>query len=298
MMAPKKKIFIFGGSGMLGSMLLCYLARTGEYEIHSFVRRGDFNVSYAEGLFIHRVDGILDTHGAELENYFSDIKPSYVFNCVGLIKQKVSSELDFISVNSLLPHRLNQLCQSVMAKFIHFSTDCVFTGAKGFYSESEVPDARDIYGRSKLLGEVEGNGALTLRTSIIGPELYNKTSLLEWFLSQSDEVPGFTHAVFSGLTTLEVSKIAHRILREFSDLSGLYHLAMDPISKYELLCFIKEAFQHNIRIKRDASLVIDRSLDSNAINQILDYKLPSWNESINELSEFNINYKEFYNVRR
>jgi dTDP-4-dehydrorhamnose reductase len=292
----KKKIFLFGGSGMLGSMVLCYLSRTGQYEIHVFVRRDDFNVPYQEDLYIHQLDNLIDPDGKELKKYFFDIKPSYAINCVGLIKQKVSSELEYIRVNALLPHYLNDLCRSVKSKLIHFSTDCVFTGEKGFYSEIELPDASDMYGRSKLLGEVVSNGALTLRTSIVGPELYSNTSLLEWFLSRDHAVSGFTHAIFSGLTTLEISKIVHRIMCQASDLSGLYHLSMDPVSKHDLLCIIRDAFNHNVTIHKDSTLVIDRSLDSKIFKALIGYTSPNWNESINELSDFNSCYKEFYNV--
>lgn len=296
MKKSKKKIFLFGGSGMLGSMILYYLAGTGEYEIHVFVRRNDFNISHQEDLHIHQMGTLIDPGSKELEKWFFDIRPSFAINCIGLIKQKVSSEMDYIKVNALLPHYLNDLCRSVESKLIHFSTDCVFTGAKGFYSESALPDASDMYGRSKLLGEVVSNGALTLRTSIVGLELYSNTSLLEWFLSRENAVSGFTHAIFSGLTTLEISKIVHSIMGQHYGLSGLYHLSMDPVSKHDLLCIIRDAFNHNIKIHKDPTLVIDRSLDSKLFKASIGYTSPSWNESIKELSDFSKTYKEFFNV--
>ena len=185
-----------------------------------------------------------------LINIFSSFKPDVVINCVGIIKQSDNSKhvLDSIPVNSLLPHRLSSLCRLLNARLIHFSTDCVFSGNKGSYLESDNPDPIDLYGRSKLIGEVMDQNTITLRTSIIGHELKSNKSLLNWFLSSQNEIKGYKNAFFSGLTTLEVAKVIEKYILPNPDINGLFHLASDRISKYDLLSKISEVYNHKIRI--------------------------------------------------
>src|SRR5207253_2340396 len=149
-----------------------------------------------------------------------------------------------LSINSLFPHRLARLCHAAKARLIHVSTDCVFSGRKGNYTEADQPDAEDLYGRSKLLGEVQGPGCLTLRTSIIGRELDTRQGLVEWFLSnQGRKVKGYRRAIFSGLTTDALSELIGRIILNHPDLEGLWHVASAPINKFELISLVRDVFK-------------------------------------------------------
>jgi dTDP-4-dehydrorhamnose reductase len=213
--------------------------------------------------------------------------PDVVINCVGLVKQRAEAEDPLIAlpVNAILPHRLGRLCALVGARLIHFSTDCVFSGETGNYRESDVPDARDLYGQSKLLGEVKSDHALTLRVSIIGPELQGAQGVMAWFLGQSGPVRGFRRAVFSGLTTLELARVVRDRLLPRRDLHGLFHLSADPITKFDLLTLLGETYSHPIRIDACDEPVIDRSLDSTLLRAALDYQPPSWQEMLLQLRE-------------
>jgi dTDP-4-dehydrorhamnose reductase len=206
---------------------------------------------------------------------------------VGLVKQRAEAEDPLIAlpVNAILPHRLARLCAVAGARLIHFSTDCVFSGETGNYRESDIPDARDLYGRSKLLGEVSDEHALTLRVSIIGPELQGTQGLLGWFLAQPGPVRGFRRAVFSGLTTLELARVVRDRLLPRPDLHGLYHLSADPIAKFDLLTLAGKIYAHPIRIDACDEPVIDRSLDSTRLRMALDYRPPSWQEMLLQLRE-------------
>lgn len=281
---------------MLGSMILYTLNQYREYEIHAFVRKNNFNFKKNSNIKIHEIDFQSDIVSSDLERLFLKLKPSHVINCIGLVKQKLGNNADHIKVNSLLPHFLFNFCKLHGSKFIHFSTDCVFNGSKGNYIENDIPDANDIYGRSKLLGEIYDENAITLRTSIIGPQIFGNHSLLEWFLSQRNPIHGFKNAIFSGLTTYEVSKLIHKIIEQNIKLDGLFHLSMEAISKYELLNIFRDIFNHNIDIYKDTNFVIDRSLNSSKFRSQLGYTPPSWHESINDLYNNTIKYKEFYNV--
>jgi dTDP-4-dehydrorhamnose reductase len=213
--------------------------------------------------------------------------PDVVVNCVGLVKQRAQAAdpLVALPINSLLPHRLVRLCALIGARLIHFSTDCVFSGERGRYGETDVPDARDLYGRSKLLGEVDDSHALTLRVSIVGPELGGTQGLLAWFLGQRDGVQGFRNAVFSGLTTLELARVVRDLLLDRPDLHGVYHLSADPISKFDFLTLTAKTYGHSICIYPRDEPTIDRSLDSGKLRAALGYRPPSWTEMLERLRD-------------
>ena len=166
---------------------------------------------------------------------------------------------------------------------IHLSTDCVFSGKKGNYREDDPSDALDLYGKSKYLGEVNEHHCVTLRTSMIGREIYRKKSLLEWFLAQKGSIKGFKKAIFSGFTTKELSRIIEMILTQYPDASGIYHVSSDPISKFDLLSLIKDGLKLPVEIIPDRSFVCDRSLDSSRFRQEFNYNPPTWEEMIKEL---------------
>jgi dTDP-4-dehydrorhamnose reductase len=211
------------------------------------------------------------------------VSPAVIVNCVGVIKQRPEAydPLVSIEVNALFPHRLHQLAQDTGAYLIHLSTDCVFSGARGHYSEADLPDPPDLYGRSKLLGEIDAPDALTLRTSIIGHELDSCFGLVEWFLSQSGgSVRGFAGAIFSGFPTLVLARIIADLIELTPRLSGLYHVAAAPISKYELLLLLRDAYNVPVTIDRDERVRIDRSLNADRFLTATGLVAPAWPDMI------------------
>jgi len=222
-----------------------------------------------------------------LPGVLDEFRPESVVNAIGVIKQRADAEDSVLSVevNSLFPHFLARLCESHGARLIHLSTDCVFSGGKGNYSETDVPDPVDMYGFSKLLGEVERPGTITLRTSMIGVELARKTGLVEWFLSQRGKmIKGYRKAIFSGFTTAELARIVGRLLTAHPDATGLYHVSAAPISKFDLLSRLNERLRFDIQIEPDDGFVCDRSLDSRRFQQDFDYTPPSWDKMLDELA--------------
>lgn len=214
---------------------------------------------------------------------FASVHPEVVVNCVGIVKQDAAAKdaLLNISVNALFPHRLAQLCQAAGARLIHMSTDCVFSGRKGHYAEGDAADAEDLYGRTKLLGEVDGGGCLTLRTSMIGRELQGSHGLIEWFLSQQGrKVRGFRRAVFSGFTTDALSQIIADIIEARHDLEGVYHVAAAPITKFDLLSLVREVYGLDIEIEPEETFVCDRSLNDERFRCATGFVPPSWREMI------------------
>jgi len=206
------------------------------------------------------------------------VRPDLVVNCIGIVKQRpeAADPVASITVNSLFPHRLARACAEGGARLIHISTDCVFSGEAGSYRENDRPDAADLYGRTKLLGEVDAPGCVTLRTSLIGHELSGTHGLVEWFLSQRGTVRGFARAVFSGFPTVEMARIvADRIIPD-RRLSGLYHLSSAPVTKYDLLRQVAKEYGKRIRIERDEEFVCDRSLDSSRFRGATGYEPPGW----------------------
>jgi dTDP-4-dehydrorhamnose reductase len=197
---------------------------------------------------------------------------------VGLTKHKPGAEDPLVSVpiNTLLPHHLSHLCNLVGARLIHISTDCVFSGKKGNYVEEDSTDAVDVYGKSKALGEVISSNAITLRTSTIGHELYTKYGLLEWFLSQTDECAGYSRAIFSGLPSNFLAQVIRDFVIPNRNLSGLYHVAADPIDKYKLLQLISKTYSKDIKIRLDETFVIDRSLNCDKFKVATGYSSLNW----------------------
>lgn len=278
------RILILGGDGMLGHQLLAYLKP-----------RHDVKVTLRQDLAAYRQYGLFDSGNSfagidirsleRLVEVMADFRPEAVINAVGIVKQRSDAKesIPSLEINALLPHRLAMLCKGVGARLIHLSTDCVFSGKKGNYLESDPSDAEDLYGKTKYLGEVHEANSLTLRTSIIGRELSRHTSLLDWFLSRSGSVKGFTNAIYTGFTTVEMSRIIEKILMEYPDASGVYQVSSDPINKYELLLLIREKLGLDIEIIPDDVFCCDRSLDSSRFRSDFNYTPPSWPAMIEEL---------------
>ena len=213
---------------------------------------------------------------------FIRVRPDVVINCVGLVKQLADAEdpLQAIPINALLPHRLARLCELSGARLVHMSTDCVFAGDKGGYRESDQSDAIDLYGRSKYLGEVSYPHTITLRTSIIGHELQSAHGLVNWFLSQKTSCNGYTRAIFSGLPTVALAQIVRDVVIPRADLSGVYHVAAQAISKYDLLKLVADIYGKTIEITPSDKLVIDRSLNADRFCEATGYVAPEWSELI------------------
>lgn len=221
------------------------------------------------------------------------IKPDVVINCIGIIKQLDTAQNPILSleVNALFPHKLALLCQAIGARLIQISTDCVFSGIKGNYTEQDNPDPVDLYGRTKLLGEITEFPALTLRTSIIGHDFVKNLGLIEWFWrQQGQKIKGFTQAIYSGFTTQAFVQIIENIILRQPDLHGLYHVASQPISKYELLMLVNQLARLNIEIEPDSTFHCDRSLNADLFWNIIGLKPVSWEQMLTDL----VNEAPFY----
>lgn len=229
----------------------------------------------------------------ELETIISNIKPQVIFNAVGIIKQLPSSKnvIKTLTINSIFPHQLTQLSEKYDSRLINISTDCVFDGKKGNYTEDDLPNADDLYGKSKNLGEVTGRNCLTLRTSIIGRELNTNHSLVEWFLSnRGKKVKGFANAIYSGFPTIVLADIIANLIENYQTLNGLYHISSEPINKFDLLKIIKNKYQADIEIERDCDFVIDRSLNSAKFRTETGFEPQSWEKMIEKMANDSTNY--------
>lgn len=280
-------VLILGGTGMLGHSMLQVLAR--DFDVHATARDVEAFQRYDLPGTAHYLDA---TEPERLAVVLSEVEPVVVVNCIGLVKQlkDASSPIDFVQLNSLFPHHAAKVCNEKGARFIHISTDCVFSGnlaAPNRYLESDLADARDLYGLSKLLGETMSDGALTIRTSIIGWELSRATGLLEWFASQRGrDVAGFTNAIFSGFTTLAFSEIVREIIANYPRLSGLRHVSADSITKYELLTMLNDTFDFDCTINPVNDPHINRALDSTCFRKETAINIPSWGAMISAYADY------------
>ena len=275
-------ILILGASGMLGSSLFRALSANPRLEVFGSLRDCNFIQYFDQALHHSLISGIDMKNETDLLNLLQSIKPNFLINCVGIIKQQPNAKdhLENISINSLLPHLLALFCKETNTKLIHFSTDCVFSGTSGYYREHDFADANDLYGRTKFLGEVIAPNCITLRTSIIGHELNSNKSLIDWFLSQSNEVKGFTKAIFSGMPTIEISRIVSEFIIPNTDLCGLYHLSSEPINKYELLKLVAKTYGVKTKVIVDDDVVIDRSLNSDRFRMLTGFQPKAWPELV------------------
>ena len=278
------KILILGVTGMLGNAIFRYLSSTHDYEVFGTIRTNAGRRFFLDKFQSHLLANV-DVHDQNsLVSVFENVRPEIAINCVGLIKQlaEANDPLLALPINAMLPHRLDRLCSLVGTRLIHFSTDCVFSGKKGLYIENDSPDANDLYGKSKLIGEVcESPNTLTLRSSFIGHELNSNNGLIDWFLSQSGTVYGYNKAIFSGMSTVELARIIEQYLLTKPVLHGLYHISAEPIDKMSLLQLVAKEYGKNIEIIPDEKVSIDRSLDSSRFRKITGYTPPSWPDLIN-----------------
>ncbi len=258
-----KHILILGASGMLGSQLIARL-----------------------GTCAHGISGHDVRNWDAFEAILTESSATTIINAIGWVKQRDfnGDPTELIEVNALFPHRLAQHCRKFGRRLIHFSTDCVFSGRTGNYCETDTPDPIDLYGQSKLLGEVSGPNVFNLRTSFIGLEPRRKTGLVEWFLAQTQPILGYSDAIYSGFTTLEMARIVEQIVAVPEELAGLYHVASAPISKYDLLLELRDTLGSELSISRYSNFSCNRSLNGEKFNCAFGYTPPSWPAMIQELA--------------
>lgn len=273
---------------MLGNAVIRVLSEKADWQVQGTVRSEGSKRFFQESIAERLQAGVDVEQPDSLTQVFVRTRPDVVINCIGLVKQLVEADdpLQAVPINTLLPHRLARLCELAGARLIHMSTDCVFSGAKGGYGETDVVDANDLYGRSKYLGETSYPHAITLRTSIIGHELQSVHGLIGWFLSQQGECKGYTRAIFSGVPTVVLAQIIRDVVIPRPELSGVYHVAAKPISKYDLLDLVAKVYGKQIEIIPDDKLVIDRSLDATRFHQATGYAAPEWEEMIKLMNAY------------
>jgi dTDP-4-dehydrorhamnose reductase len=280
------RVLILGGGGMLGHKLAQTLRD--DFDIWTTLRGAP--EGYARyGIFdaAKTVSGVDVLSFDTVSDAIARVRPQAVINCVGIIKQLPTAQDPVLNltINSLLPHRLQRLCVAGGARLIHISTDCVFNGRKGMYTEDDPSDALDLYGRTKFLGETAGPGALTIRSSIIGRELSTASGLVEWFLSQRGRaVEGYTRAIYTGFTTLEMSRIIRSVLVSHADLQGTVQVSSEPINKYDLLVLLRKAYGLDMEITPNDRVRIDRSLDSTRFRARTGFVPSSWPAMIEEMA--------------
>lgn len=286
------KVLIFGGTGMLGHRMALTLA--GNHQVAITSRREE-----TDGLFSNEAwEGIKVYNNISVENFnhvervICKFRPEIIINCVGIIKQLHESNDPTLalSINSLFPQKLAKLQERLGYRLILLSTDCVFNGEKGDYTEQDIPNATDLYGMSKLLGEVHGQeSVLTIRTSIIGRELCGNSSLIEWFLSQK-QLDGYTNMIFSGLPTFTLSKLIRDTIIPNESLQGLFHISSNSISKYELLQKINMHYNLNKEISPNSEMILNRSLNSEKFISETNFNCPNWDDLIKDLAINNLLY--------
>lgn len=281
------RVLILGASGMLGFQLLKCASKINNVTVFGVVRNKRGLLENREFISANNIFEIDDINNYScLNDIVRNVSPDVIINAIGIVKQSGISQNSIVSIeiNSLLPHKLAQISQNIGAKFVHISTDCVFDGHKGNYKLTDLSNALDLYGRTKFLGEVSYGNAITLRTSIIGHEISgHNQGLLDWFLNAKTSVFGYKSAIFSGFTTLELSRLIFEIILSKKNISGLFQVASYPISKFDLLEIIKEKYQLDIEIVSSNSMQIDRSLDGTYFNKIFNYSPPKWPKMIEDL---------------
>lgn len=272
------KVLIVGTTGMIGNAMIRVLSERADWQVFGTARSDSAKHLFRPDIAERLIFGVDVEDPDALVKVLDAIRPDVVINCAGLTKHKPDAEDPLVSIpiNTLMPHRLAGLCKLAGARLIHVSTDCVFSGERGNYTEEDFADARDVYGKSKALGEVAYPHAVTLRTSTIGHEFETKYGLLEWFLSQGGRCKGYNRAVFSGFPTVVFAGVVRDVVIPNPELSGLYNVAAQAINKFDLLKLIADVYGKAIEIESDNNLVIDRSLNAERFRKATGYVAPDW----------------------
>jgi dTDP-4-dehydrorhamnose reductase len=276
------RLLVLGASGMLGHKLLQRLSS--KFDLAGTIRSREAEQGVRQAL--PRIPLYSDVHAenlSALERAIDDWQPETVINCIGIVKQAPEADepVPTIGTNALLPHLLHRLALERGIRLIHFSTDCVFSGRGGPYAEDDIPDPSDLYGRSKLLGEIAGSGALTLRTSIVGRELRKHRGLIDWCIAQRGRrIKGYARALYTGLTTSAMADLVGEVIASNAALEGLWHVSSDPITKFDLLQIVNREYALGIEIERDEAFVCDRRLDSGRFRNAAGWRPRPWQEMI------------------
>jgi dTDP-4-dehydrorhamnose reductase len=282
------RVLVLGASGMIGSTTFRVLSERHDWVVYGSVRSETAKQFFPAQLAERLLANVDVTNYDALVDVFARIRPEVVINCVGATKHKTDGNdpLMAIPLNALLPHRLARLCDAANARLVHVSTDCVFSGKQGNYTEEDLPDTDDVYGRSKALGEADYPNAITLRTSTIGHELQSSYGLLDWFLTQQGSCKGFKRAIFSGLSSMEFARVIRDIVIPQPSLHGLYHVAGPTIAKYDLLKLVAKVYGKAIEIIPENEFVIDRSLNADRFHAATGYQSPEWPELIESMRAY------------
>lgn len=278
-----KKVLILGASGLIGHQVYFRLHANKNFSVSSFARQRKISDDTI----------LLDARDESfLEKAILDINPDIIVNCMGVLIAEANRDPEnAIFLNACIPHHLKSIANTLNAKLVHISTDCVFSGKKGSYTENDIRDADDTYGRTKALGEVTESPHVTLRTSVVGPEIKQGEELFHWFMSQEGSIKGFAKSYWSGVTTLELAKAVEWAIEK--DIQGLYHITNGiPINKYELLMLFKKYTNKEIEIEKVKGRVTDKSfLDT---RKEIDYKIPSYEKMISEMTDFIKHHRALY----
>ena len=282
------KILIFGATGMLGNTLVKYLISKNNLDVE-FTVRNKSRQKLCKEIFNKDARYFVDANEpSSILEAIENFKPNFCINCLGIIKQKEEAKnyIKSIQINSLIPHLIADYCKRYNSQLIHISTDCIFSGKKGNYLDTDAPDPIDLYGRSKLLGEVSNSNATTIRTSIIGPEISSKNGLFEWFRNQEGLIYGYKNAWFSGFTTIELSIIIYKLIIKGKIKNDIYNLSSHPINKYELLRLINKVYGLNKEIIEDDSVEIDRTLNCDKFSRETGFIKDKWENMIIRMRDF------------
>lgn len=295
-MSITPRILILGGAGTLGHKLWQVLQARFPHTSVSIRKKQGF---YAKcGLFSgpNVIDGLDLRDFTRLNAVLDEVKPTVIVNCAGvtLRSKEAQDKNSAISINALLPHRLAEWCSRSGARLIHFSTVCVYDGKKGGYTEEDLPDARDLYGMTKILGDVTAPFALTLRSSFIGREIFGGAELLEWFLAQEGKtIKGFRKALFTGLTTNKLAELVGDLIENHPGLNGLYHVSSETVTKYELLKLMKDAYNLDLQIVPEEGFEMKRDLDGNRFAAAAGFVCPPWRRMMAEMAADKTPYAEW-----
>jgi dTDP-4-dehydrorhamnose reductase len=283
-----KHLVIVGAGGMLGHRLVQEFCRHSDYDVHATLRTMiPASFANARATYHTEVDLAFDT--SKIRNLLQEIRPEIVINAAGVIKHRAAgADPDLsMSINGALPHTLGITATEIGARLIHISTDCVYSGQRedGGYSEAEAPDAVDVYGRSKAVGEVDWGGHLTVRTSIIGFELANHLGLLGWLFGNTSgvTVQGYERAIYSGLPTSTLARTIRHVIAELPQMRGLYHVASRPINKYELVKRLNDAFALGLKVVPASRVVCNRALNDSRFRSESGLLRPTWDQLIDDL---------------
>jgi len=291
------KILILGGDGMIGHKMAQVLSVQNHEIIISIRENKDLtlkSISSKTKVFFNDFlkDNILD--------FLDKVNPDVTINAIGVTTRRGSTKniSDTIYLNSFFPHQLSNWALALKKRLIHFSTDCVFSGSEGSYLEDTTPNALDYYGKTKGLGEINSKSSLTIRSSMIGPELFNKTELFEWVINNKvKEINGFSRVMYSGVTTAFMARLVTEIIENHKNLNGIYNVASKPISKFELLHLINDNFDLGLIINEDKTVISNKTLNASKLEKEIGQQSPSWDELIFELKKDYMNFIDLYKTK-